>query len=201
MADKTKVPEGLVQKQTMLIVAVGALVAGFLAGVVFSSINSGPGAPAGPPRQGPPQQQGGPSFSPEQASRILSLEQEVAANPGNAQAWTQLGNVYFDTGNPAKAIRAYTKSLELSPNNADVLTDLGVMYRRNNQPTEAIKTFDKAIAVNPGHQVARMNKGIVLHFDLGDTEGAKRVWQTVLDINPNATAPNGQPLQMFMNSL
>lgn len=200
MFDQKNVSNGAVSKQTLMIVAVVAMVAGFLAGVVFSSINSGPGVATGPPLPGP-QQQGGPSLSPEQAGQILSLEQKVAANPANVQAWTQLGHVYFDSGNPPKAIRAYIKSLELSPGNADVLTDLGVMYRRNGEPYKAIESFDKAVATDPAHQIARMNKGIVLHFDLGKTEDAKKVWQTVLEINPDATAPNGQPLSIFMNSL
>ena len=116
----------------------------------------------------------------------------MLTNPDNIEAWTQLGNHYFDTGNFAKAINAYNKSLALNPNNANVLTDLGVMYRRNGNPVEAVASFDKAIAVDPNHQTARFNKGIVQLNDLNDRAGAIKTWQELVAIKPDATAPNGQ---------
>jgi tetratricopeptide (TPR) repeat protein len=112
-----------------------------------------------------------------------------------------LGNVYFDTNNVPKAIRAYEKSIELSPNNPNVITDLGVMYRRNGQPDKALEAFEMAIAVSPGHQQSRFNKGIVLRYDLNDRDGAVKAWEELLKINPNATAPNGQPLSEAIKNL
>jgi len=125
----------------------------------------------------------------------------VAVNPTNVNAWTQLGHVYFDTNNPPKAIRAYEKSLELNPNNPDVLTDLGVMYRRNGQPDKALATFDQAIAIAPNHEQSRFNKGIVLRYDMNDVEGARKAWEELLKINPNAVAPNGIPVSEAIKSL
>jgi len=201
---KQKSPEGnFVKKETMLIVALIALVVGFLGGIFYSAFQSGPTGSvqtaSAPP--GPPQQQQQPSLSNEQARNILSLEQEVAVNPTNVDAWTQLGNVYFDTQNFAKAIRAYEKSLELSPNNPNVLTDLGVMYRRTGQPEKAVEAFDKAMAINPGHEQSRFNKGIVLRYDMNDRAGAVKAWEELLKVNPNALAPNGQPISEAIKSL
>lgn len=198
---KQKNPEGFIKKETTLVVALIALVVGFLGGVFYSAIQSGPTGPiqtASPPSQ---QQQQQSDLTSEQARQILALEQEVATNPTNVNAWIQLGNVYFDTDNYAKSIRAYEKSLELSPNNANVLTDLGVMYRRNGQPEKAVASFDKAIAIAPGLEQARLNKGIVLLYDLHDKEGAIQTWEGLLKINPNATAPNGQPLSETIKNL
>jgi cytochrome c-type biogenesis protein CcmH/NrfG len=202
---KQKRPEGnFVKKETMLIVALIALVIGFLGGIFYSAFQVGPtgsvptaSAPAGPPQQ----QQSQPNLSSEQARNILSLEQEVAINPTNVEAWTQLGHVYFDTKNFAKAIRAYEKSLELSPNNPNVLTDLGIMYRRNGQPEKAIAAFDRAIAIAPSHEQAHFNKGIVLRYDMNDREGAVKVWEDLLRINPAALAPSGQPMSEVIKSL
>ena len=203
---KQKKSEGnFVKKETMMIVALVALIIGFLGGIFYSAMQSGPkggvqtaSAPAGPPQQ---QQQQQPELSNEQARSILSLEQEVAVNPSNANAWTKLGHVYFDTGNPPKAIRAYEKSLELSPDNSNILTDLGVMYRRNGQPQKALEAFDKAIAVDPRHEQSRFNKGIVLRYDMNDREGAVKAWEEVIRINPSATAPNGQLVSEAIKSL
>ena len=200
---KQKKPEGdYVKKEIMLIVALIALVIGFLGGIFYSAFQDGStrsvqtaSAPAGPPQKSQP------NLSNEQARNILSLEQEVAINPTNVQAWTNLGHVYFDTGSSVKAIRAYEKSLELSPGNPNVLTDLGVMYRRNGQPGKALEAFDKAIAIAPNHEQSRFNKGIVLRYDMNDREGAVKVWEDLLRINPSATGPNGQPLSEVIKSL
>ena len=205
MAKQKNTDGNLVKKEMMLIVALIALVVGFLGGIFYSAFQSGPtgrvqtaSAPAGPPQQ---QQQSQANLSNEQAKNILSLEQEVAINPTNGDAWTQLGHVYFDTQNFAKAIRAYEKSLELSPNNPNVLTDLGVMYRRNGQPEKALEKFDMAIAIAPNHEQSRFNKGIVLRYDMNDREGAVKAWEELLRVNPSATAPNGQPLSEAIKSL
>jgi cytochrome c-type biogenesis protein CcmH/NrfG len=200
---KQKTPEGnFVKKETMFIVALITLVIGFLGGVFYSAMqSSGPAervqTTSAPPQQS--QQQSG--LTNEQARNILSLEQEVAANPTNVDAWTQLGHVYFDTNNPPKAIRAYEKSLELRPNDPNVLTDLGVMYRRNGQPEKALEIFDKAMSVAPSHEQARFNKGIVLRYDMNDREGAIKAWEELLKINPHALAPNGQPVSEAIKSL
>jgi cytochrome c-type biogenesis protein CcmH/NrfG len=192
-----RMSDGYVKKETMLIVALVAVVAGFLGGIVFSVFYSGGNQPilSSAPS---PQAQG---ISAQLAGQILALEKEVAANPDNANAWTQLGHVYFDTDNYSKAIRAYEKSLALQPNNPDVLTDLGVMYRRSGQPEKALECFDKAIALDPNHQQARFNKGVVLKYDLNDTAGAIKAWEELLKTNPNATMPNGQPLSEALKIL
>jgi cytochrome c-type biogenesis protein CcmH/NrfG len=201
---KQTTPQGFVKKETMLIAVLIAVVAGFLGGTIYSAFQSGPTTTVqtGPPSGSPQQQSQAPqNFSNEQATQILSLEQEVAVNPTNAQAWIQLGNVYFDSNNFPKAIRAYEKSLQLSPGNPNVLTDLGVMYRRNGQSDRALEAFDKAIAADPSHEQSRFNKGIVLNYDMGDREGAVKVWEELLKVNPNAMAPNGQPISEAIKSL
>jgi len=202
MVKQNKSESNMVKKETMLIVALVALVVGFLGGIFYSAMQnpsgsvqtaSAPGAPS--------QQQSQSNISSEQARAILSLEQEVAANPTNANAWLQLGNVYYDTGNPPKSIKAYEKFLELRPGDPNVLTDLGVMYRRNGQSEKALEAFNKAIALDPTHQQSRFNKGVVLLNDLNDREGAIKAWQELLKINPDAVTPNGKPLTEVIKNL
>lgn len=196
---------GNVKTQTMVVAVVVALAVGFLGGVIYSSMQSGSGSHLAPVQQtasAPPsaggQSQPPSSLNPQQASAILSLEQRVATNPSDADAWVQLGNTYFDTNNFMKAIAAYNHYLTLQPNNPNVLTDLGIMYRNNGQPTEAIASFDRAIAIEPNHVQAHFNKGIVLMNDLHDHQAAIDVWQKLIDTNPGATASNGMPVSQVI---
>lgn len=181
------------RKESALLLALLALAIGFFGGVFFGVYKSGPGIQAIPG--------GAPAAKKELQDQIASLEKETRQNPSNAAAWIELGNAYFDTEQFEKSIQAYRKALELKPDNADVWTDMGVMYRRAGRPDEAIKSFDQAIAVNPKHEVSRLNKGIVLFHDLKDTEGAVRVWEGLLAINPMAVAPGGASVDQMVQQL
>jgi cytochrome c-type biogenesis protein CcmH/NrfG len=198
VAKKSDIPRDYVKKSTMLPVAVISLGVGFLSGVVFSAFKTGSSVPVAPQTQ-PQQAVQEQSVSEEQAKQMITLEREVASDPDNGDAWTQLGNLYFDTKNFERAIRAYKKSLALNPNNANVQTDLGVMYRRTGQPQEAIKAFNKAIEIDVTHEISRFNKGIVLLHDLNDPTGALEAWEDLVKINPAAMTPSGQPISELIN--
>jgi len=189
---KKKATDGqYVKKETMLVVALVALIVGFLGGVVFNAYKSGPGlnVPASGLSGQTSQTQG---ISKKLAQEIADLEKEISLHPESTAALIQLGNVCFDADRPEKAIIAYNKALDLDPNNPDVLTDLGVMYRRKGQPLEAIKAFDKAIMIDPRHEAPRFNKGVVLLHDLNDSEGAIRAWEELVEVNPFARAQGNE---------
>ena len=175
-------PESTVAKSTLYVAIGVSLIAGFLAGVVYSIYHA------------PADTHVAVVDNREQDSKIAQLEAEVKEHPDNGIAWTNLGHAYFDTDQFDKAIHAYNKSLELHPGNPDLLTDLGVMYRRNGQPDKAIATFDRAIKADPRHEQSRFNKGVVLINDFNDRAGAIQVWEELIRINPNATTPSGAPL-------
>ena len=184
-----------VRKETFYMVTLLALAVGFFGGVVFAVFKSDSGAPvpSAPAQMGTPASPG--------TDRIAALERQAQANPGSANAWTELGNAYFDSDQFEDSIRAYKKSLELDPGNPNVWTDMGVMYRRSGKPEEAIKAFNQAIAADPKHEVSRMNKGIVLLHDLNDFNGAIQAWEGLLEINPIAMAPNGISIDQMVTQL
>lgn len=186
--------EVVIKRSTALIIAAVCLAAGFLAGMFYSTTFGGgrqvrkmtvkQSAPQEPQTQAPG------STAP-QTGVIAALEANAAANPQDAEAWTRLGNGYFDNDDPANAVRAYKKSLELKPGNADVLTDMGVMYRLQGNPQEALRCFEQAMAADPKHRQSRYNKGIVLMHDLNNPEAAVRAWEELVSIYPDAKTQEG----------
>ena len=185
-----------VRKETFWLVTLLALAVGFFGGVMFGVFKTDtvemPGRPAPASTK---------ATDPGNASMIAALEKETRSNPGNLEAWVELGNSYFDSAQYEKAIGAYRKALEINPGNANVWTDMGVMYRRNGNPQEAIKAFDKAIEADPKHEVSRMNKGIVLLHDLKDTDGAIEAWEGLLEVNPVAMAPTGRSVDEMIQQM
>ena len=201
MASQTEQsPAGGFKKETVLLIGLGCLIIGFLSGIIFSIYKTPAGGEGAHIAAGQPESQVG-KLTAEQSQHLLQLELEVRKNPENIEAWTNLGHLYFDSDQAEKAISAYTKSLALAPNNADVLTDLGVMYRRAGDSQQAIASFDRAIQVNDKHETSRFNKGIVLLYDLKDQPGAIAAWQGLVNINPMATAPNGQLISEILKEI
>lgn len=181
---------------TALIIALAALIVGFIAGNIYSVYKSGSMVSEEADFINPTQ-----SISAEQSARMLVLERDVEKNPDSLSAWLELGNLYFDTNKYHDAIRAYNQYVRLDPNNPDVWTDLGVMHRRVGNPAEAVSAFDKAIALNPGHEQARFNKGIVLLHDMGDRDAAIQTWEELIKINPNFRTPTGQTIKELVEKL
>jgi cytochrome c-type biogenesis protein CcmH/NrfG len=166
-------------KKEALLIAVVTLVAGLVIGLVVGKKTSNQAVPAttsAPPGQAP---------IVNLQQKIAELKNIVAADPGNFQAWTALGNEYFDSNQFMEAIEAYDKALEIQPNSPDVLTDQGVMFKRLGWFDRAIANFTKASEIDPNHATSVFNLGIVYRYDLQDFAKAQQAWTRFLEINPN----------------
>ena len=185
-------PDQGIKKQTLIVAIFLSFICGFLAGAGFAIYKT-------TPRTQPPLSthtgKADSGVSEQQAKTITDLEGQVAATPNDFQLWTQLGNIYYDTNQPDKAIKAYTRSLELHTGDANLLTDLGVMYRSIGQPKKALEYFDRAIALDPTHQPSRLNKGIVLMYDLHSPDKAIATWEELLRIDPEARTAGGDSVR------
>lgn len=170
-----------------------ALAVGFFLGFTVHGMLGGKSGPATTPQVAEVASQK-PAISGPMAERIQSVEKQIKLEPNNAAAWTELGNLYYDTRQPEKAITAYEKSLSLHPGNPDVLTDLGVMYREIHNYDKALDCFNKAIAVNPAHVIAQFNKSIVLEYDKHDKSAALSALKDLAANKPDAVLPGGRPV-------
>lgn len=184
-------------KQENFVFVIVALLAGLLGGfLIFSVMNKNKG---GAPPPAIPMGSGSPA---DYSLRIAEAEKIVAQDPKNYQVWVQLGNDYFDTDQPQKAVNAYAKALEIDqtqPNTSDVLTDQGVMYRKMGLFDKAIANFEKASALNPKHAQSLYNLGIVYANDLKQKDKAIAAWQRYLALD--AMSPKGQQVKAMMDDL
>lgn len=186
----------MVKKETLYIVALITFGLGFVGGVIFSAVKSTPVDGGNNQQQAAqaPQQQ-------DKTETIKLLEQVVAQEPQNYEAWVNLGNNYFGTGQNKKAITAYDKALAINNGSADVWTDMGIMYRRTGQFDKALDSFGEAARRNPAHRQSRFNRGIVLLYDMKDTDGAIAAWEEVLKLEPTYTTHNGKRLSAMVAEL
>jgi len=174
------------KKETVILVVVIAFLVGFITGATVAILKGTKGVerplmaqkpqmPTMPPPQGPDPI--------EVASKIQSLKDIVKKDPRNLPAWVELGNLYFDSGQPKEAIEAYGKYLAIKPDNPDVRTDMAIMYRALGDLDRAIEEFKKAFQSDPTHVNSRYNIGIVLLHDKGDIKGAIKAWEDYLRVD------------------
>ncbi len=189
----TAAPAPKSQSPILLIVI---FICGFLAGVAFTVYKTG--STAVPPTTATG---GEGQIAKETAEAIAQLEKVTLDHPDDYQSWIKLGHLYFDTDQAEKAIAAYTRSLQLHQGDANLLTDLGVMYRNSGQQDKAIESFDKARELDASHEPSRLNKGIVLLFDMNDTAGAIASWEELLRLNPEAKMSDGTAVSEFIEKI
>lgn len=180
------------KKESILIAAV-ALVVGLLGGYLVFNISN-----AGKTQQTPQAIPTGSGSPTDYSRRITEAEKIVAAEPKNMNAWLSLGNDYFDTDQPQKAINAYNKVLELDPNNTNVLTDQGVMYRKVGWFDKALANFEKAQQLDPRHLQSLYNLGVVYSIDLKQPDKAAVVWKKYLQLDSNS--PTAMQIKEIMQS-
>ncbi len=179
------------KKETILLIVI-ALAVGILIGVIVSNLKQEVTSSA---------QVSAPVAVPavNQQQQTSVLEEIVAREPGNRNAWVRLGHNFFDSNQPMRAINAYAKALELNDNDPDILTDQGVMYRRIGWYDKAISNFEKAIAIDSNHQQSLYNMGIVYRYDLQDFTKARVVWEQFVAIDPGS--PGAKQVQSELDFL
>lgn len=122
----------------------------------------------------------------ETSRRALALAQAtIQAEPENAMAWFQLGNLVREQ-DPAAALQAYRKSVELDRFQADARANLGAMLARD-QPVEAEQLYREALRIDPTHADAHANLGLLL-ARRGEYALAKQHLEAALKSNPNHSA-------------
>lgn len=118
--------------------------------------------------------------------QITQLEAAVLNDPKNHDAWSDLGNLYFDSHQAQKSVDAYARALALRPNDPNVLTDQGVMYRALGQPEKALANFQKAQKLDPNHLQSLFNMGIIYANDLKKPAEAAKVWNQLIAKAPSS---------------
>ena len=181
-------------KKESILIAVFALVAGLLGGILVTMLVKDKGSQQ--VSTAIPSGSGSPT---DYAQRIAEAEKIVAANPKNLSAWISLGNDYFDTEQFQKAIHAYSKALEIQPDNPNILTDQGVMYRKVGWYDKALANFEKAQKLDPRHLQSLFNIGIVYAADLKQPDKAIAAWTRYLQLDSGS--PTAMQIKSMMETL
>jgi tetratricopeptide (TPR) repeat protein len=91
---------------------------------------------------------------------IQHFEKAISIYPQYADAYGEMGLVYFYKGNQDKALEIYDKAIQMQPD-AKVWSNMGMIFFNKGNMPEAQKVYEKAIALDPRFVDARRNLGSV----------------------------------------
>lgn len=141
-------------------------------------------------------------------NQVNDLNQQVRSNPNDISLQQDLGNAYYDLGTvaqeaaPNEVIEDYSQAVNYYQNvlntkkDINVLTDMATAAFYSGQYDLAEKSFKEALIQNPDFQSALFNYGVFLSETKKDYSTAIRMWQTILDKDPNG--PNADQLKQLI---
>lgn len=121
------------------------------------------------------------SMADRQAAPLL---QQLKADPGNFDALTNIGNLYYDAQQYSTAIDFYGRALQTKPSDVSVRTDMATAYWYLGNADTAIAEFNKALTYAPSNPNTLFNLGLVKWEGKHDSAGAIADWKTLLSTNP-----------------
>lgn len=189
-ARDSEAPVRPLKDRTLLLLAFGVAGGVALGAAGLYAIMGKPGAPAATGTAAPlaagADHPGGGDIQ----GQILQLQQQLQANPNDADGWRLLGWSYFQSGAFNEAAVAYGRAATLQPDNADHPSAQGesLVQGAGGQVTPAaVAAFQAALRVNPQDPRARYFLA-VQKDQSGDPDGAMTDWIDIVN-----SAPPGAP--------
>ena len=122
------------------------------------------------------------AMTPEQEIRMLN--ELISKDGNNTAALYNRAWLYASKNDYEKAVKDYTKAIQVDRGQADIYYNRGLLYVKMNKKDLAIKDFDEAIKLNPRDADAWCNRGGV-NNQLGKSDLAVRDYTEALKIRPN----------------
>jgi tetratricopeptide (TPR) repeat protein len=108
------------------------------------------------------------------------------------------GDIYYGEGDLVRAVKEYTKGLEMDSANTNLLNSLGEAYAQMNKPRKAQPFFEAVLGTDSKHYMALFNLGVT-SLILADNEKAIKYFEralTVIRRKPKADHRNDLLLQL-----
>jgi cytochrome c-type biogenesis protein CcmH/NrfG len=116
--------------------------------------------------------------------QMAHLQDVLAKDSSNFDAWVALGNLYYDANMADEAVAHYRRALAIRPNDLNVMTDLATMEREAGHPNDAIAILRQVLAGDSTRAQTWFNLGVIYSFDLKDQKEAVIAWKRFLALSP-----------------
>lgn len=114
---------------------------------------------------------------------LLKIDEFLAEERLNSEAWYKRGNVLKDLGRPEEAVGSYQKAIELRPIYPAAFCNRGVVLLRLGRTSNALEDFMRAVDADPGDAIAHFNCALV-HEALGQGTAALESYGKTIELAP-----------------
>jgi len=119
-----------------------------------------------------------------ESDRAITLfRQQLALQPGNAIAHSNLCMALHSQGQDDEAFLHGTQAISLDPDLGDAWNNLGNIYKSGNRLAEARQHYEKALSLDNGDPRVHVNAGSVNQL-LGDLDTAEKHYRIAIAIQP-----------------
>ncbi len=119
-----------------------------------------------------------------QQREIERLESVAKDQPDNPKRWKTLGDAYRRAGRLDRAREAYSIALYLRPTSPTLRDQMAQLAAERGNYKAAVTHYRTLLRRNPNFTDGWFNLG-VLYAQNGETEKARKMWERVLQQNPN----------------
>ena len=127
------------------------------------------------------------------------FKRSLKVNPGNAEAYNNIGNVLNSKGDPDAALDYFKKALKIKPKFAAVYNNIGNALNAKGDTDAAIGSYKKALKIKPDYAEAYYNKGIALK-DKGEQKAAIDSYKRAIKIKPDYADAYSNTCELYERS-
>lgn len=131
---------------------------------------------------------------------IDEYKSALELEPGNVDALTNLGVVYYNLGQLDDAVEQYSKALEIAPDDADIHSNLAAAYVQLNQLDRALEQYLTAVGKNAELAEAHFGLGVV-YFQLDEKEKAIEAFERFRELDTGRDPMASSQVEQYLQQL
>jgi Flp pilus assembly protein TadD len=116
------------------------------------------------------------------ADAIESFKEAIVMKPDYADAYVNLGNVYYEVGRYTEAADSYREAIRMLPGVPSLYNKLGTILIILGEYKQAINAFDNAVKIDPKNAEAYFNIGIA-YLLYGDKSAATNAHKVLKELD------------------
>ncbi len=131
---------------------------------------------------------------------VAKYEEILRAEPEHTSAMVNLGTVYYNLGQLAKATEQYRRALELEPDDAGTHSNLAAALFQLNDVDGALHEYLLAVELDPNLAEAHFGLGVV-YLQLNQPDKATTAFETFQDLDQGTDPIASQQAEQYLQQL
>lgn len=121
------------------------------------------------------------------AAAVARLTERAEANPSDAEARAELGELYMSAGRFQDAVAWLEAAVGLAPTDLDARNQLAIAYLNEGRLTDAVATYEETLSRSPDNPGSLLGLGRIKLYLQQDINGGLALWEKLIQVAPDST--------------